>query len=263
MKNKLDINALTVSFVILFSILIIFPTAVLVFKVEVEGLTRILNDSYFWNSICNTFVAAFGAAILGLIVAIGFGYFHVFHQQSIIYRVANVFNDLPIALPHTVAGLALLIAFGRNNFGFVSKTGFAFNLFAVTIAMFFVSYPLCARTIAASVDKMDREMISVARTLGDSPCRAYFWVVLPSISEGLFSGTLLAFSRALSEFAAVIMFGGNLPGKTQTLASYVFTKVEEGETQMAIAASVCCILLSLFIVVVLTIGRRIRDAKNQ
>ncbi|MBE5780307.1 MAG: ABC transporter permease subunit [Clostridiales bacterium] len=195
-------------------------------------------------------------------MAVGFGYFHVFHRNSWFYKIANLFNDLPIALPHTVAGLALLIAFGRNNFGFVSNTGFAFNLFAVMISMFFVSYPLCARAIASGVDQIDQEMISVARTLGDSPVQAYFKVVLPSIGEAVFSGTVLAFSRALSEFAAVIMFGGNLPGKTQSLASYVFTKVEEGETEMAIAASVFCILLSLAIVLFLSIRRRVKNARN-
>ncbi len=263
MLNKDKYNFVTVVFVIFFALLIIYPTVSLVSKLEADGLSRILNDKYFWMSIRNTFVAALGAALLGLFLAIGFGYFHVFHQKSIVYKVANLFNDLPIALPHTVAGLSLLLAFGRNHFGFISRTGLAFNLFAVMLAMFFVSYPLCARNIASGVDKIDKEMIAVARTLGDSPVQAYFKVVLPSIGEALFSGAVLAFSRALSEFAAVIMFGGNLPGKTQSLASYVFTKVEEGETQMAIAASVFCILLSLLIVIILSVGRRIRDAKNQ
>jgi molybdate transport system permease protein len=262
MKNKGQFNIVTVLFVPLFALLIIYPTVALISNVRLEGMQRILEDPFFWRSVWNTFIAATGAAVLGLILAVGFGYFHVFHQDSVIYRVVNLFNDLPIALPHTVAGLALLIAFGRNNFGFVSRTGLAFNMFAVMIAMFFVSYPLCARSIASGVDQIDHEMIAVARTLGDSPVQAYFKVVLPSIGEAIFSGTVLAFSRALSEFAAVIMFGGNLPGKTQSLASYVFTKVEEGETGMAIAASVFCILLSLLIVLGLSIRRRLQHAEN-
>lgn len=263
MQSKDKYNFVTILFVVFFSLLIIYPTLALIFKLDSYGLQRILNDEYFWMSVSNTFISALGAALLGLLLAIGFGYFHVFHQDSIVYKIANLFNDLPIALPHTVAGLSLLLAFGRNQFGFISRTGLAFNLFAVMLAMFFVSYPLCARNIASGVDRIDKEMIAVARTLGDSPVQAYFKVVLPSIGEALFSGTVLAFSRALSEFAAVIMFGGNLPGKTQSLASYVFTKVEEGETQMAIAASVFCIILSLFIVIILSVGRKVRDAKNQ
>jgi len=263
MLSKNKINFVTVSFTLLFVLLIAYPIIALILKLDMYGLTRILEDSYFWRSVINTFIGAIGAAVLGLILAIGFGYFHVFHQNTFVYKIANLFNDLPIALPHTVAGLALLLAFGRNAFGFVGRTGLAFSLFAVMLAMFFVSYPLCARNIASGVDRIDKEIISVARTLGDSPVQTYFKVVLPTIGEALFSGAVLAFSRALSEFAAVIMFGGNLPGKTQSLASYVFTKVEEGETQMAIAASVFCILLSLLIVVGLSVVRRVRDAKNQ
>lgn len=262
MRNKGKINFVTVLFVPLFILLIIFPTVSLIAHIRIEGLKAICQDVFFWKSVFNTFIAALSASVLGLLLAIGFGYFHVFYPESIVYKIANLFNDLPIALPHTVAGLALLIAFGRNNFGFVSRTGLAFNMFAVTIAMFFVSYPLCARTIASGVDQMDQEMIAVARTLGDTPVQAYFKVVLPSIGEAIFSGAVLAFSRALSEFAAVIMFGGNLPGKTQSLASYVFTKVEEGETEMAIAASVFCILLSLLIVLILSIRRRMKHVEN-
>lgn len=261
-RSKNKVNSVDIVFTVLFALLIIYPTLALIFKVDRAGLTAILKDSYFWLSVKHTFIAAIGASLLGLLLAIGFGYFHVFRRESLIYKIANLFNDLPIALPHTVAGLSLLIAFGRNNFGFVSRTGLAFNLFAVLIAMFFVSYPLCARNIASGVDRIDKEMIAVARTLGDSPVQAYFKVVLPSIGEALFSGTVLAFSRSLSEFAAVIMFGGNLPGKTQSLASYVFTKVEEGETQMAIAASVFCILLSLLIVALLSAGRRRKNAED-
>lgn len=255
MKNN-KLNIVTILFVPLFFMLIMFPTIVLVSSSSIDGIKAILVDKFFLDSVKNTVLAALGAALLGLFLSIGFGYFHVFHQDSVIYKIANFFNDLPIALPHTVAGLALLLAFGRNNFGFVSNTGFAFNLFAVLLAMFFVSYPLCSRAIASGVDQIDKEMISVARTLGDTPVKAYFKVVLPSIGESIFSGLVLAFSRSVSEFAAVIMFGGNLPGKTQTLASYVFTKVEEGETDMAIAASVFCLILSLLIVLILDIRRR-------
>ena len=79
------------------------------------------------------------------------------------------------------------------------------------------------------------------------------------MGEAIFSGFILGFSRSVSEFAAVIMFGGNLPGSTQVLASYVFTKVEVGDLDMAVTAAVFCVLLSLVIVSVLSF-RRVRHA---
>jgi molybdate transport system permease protein len=124
--------------------------------------------------------------------------------------------------------------------------------------MFFVSYPLAARAVASGVDQMDRESIEVARTLGDTPTKAYLRIALPNLGEALFSGFVLAFARSLSEFAAVIMFGGNVPGSTQVLASYVFTKVEEGEVAMAVTASAFSVILALVLVALVGLGRRSR-----
>ena len=81
-------------------------------------------------------------------------------------------------------------------------------------------------------------------------------MVIPVLGEAIFSGFVLSFSRSLSEFAAVIMFGGNVPGMTQVLASYVFTKVEEGEVSMAVTASAVCIMLSLMLVLILRMRGR-------
>ncbi len=243
-------------FLPLFALLIFFPVLALIFNLTPEGVSATMKDPFFWNSVKNTMIAAISAAALAVVIAIGFGYYYLFNRDSVIYKIANLLNDLPVAIPHTVAGLALLLAFGRKNFGFVGKTGFAFSLFAVVLSMFFVSYSLAARTLISGVDQMEPEVIDVARTLGDSPAQAYFRVVLPLMGEALFSGFILAFARSVSEFAAVIMFGGNMPGKTQVLASYVFTKVEVGELDMAVTAGAFCVVLSLLIVLILNIRRR-------
>jgi molybdate transport system permease protein len=260
--NTLNKNIVAVLFTPLFLLLIVYPLVALLARLEWAGAVKTFADSYFWLSVRNTLCAGLLAALLSLVLAVGFGYCHLFLRHTLIYKVANLMNDLPIALPHTVAGLTLLIAFGRKNFGFIGETGLAFTLVAVVLAMFFVSYPLAARTVASGMDKMETEMIDVARTLGDTPVKAYVRVVLPTLGEALFSGFVLAFSRSLSEFAAVVMFGGNLPGSTQVLASYVFTKVEEGELEMAVTASAFCIFLSLLIVAVLSLRRRVWHAKG-
>jgi len=254
--NKAVINCI---FLPLFFLLIVFPIIALLINLDINGIKATMTDWYFWNSVKNTVIAAASAAALALVVAIGFAYYYLFHPNSLIYRIADLFNDLPIALPHTVAGLALLLAFGRNTFGFIGETGAAFTLVAVILAMFFVSYSLAARTLVSGVDQMEKEVIDVARTLGDNSAQAYCRVVLPMMGEALFSGFILGFSRSLSEFAAVIMFGGNLPGSTQVLASYVFTKVEVGDLDAAVTASVFCVLLSLLIVSLLSL-RRVRHA---
>jgi molybdate transport system permease protein len=260
--NSFNKNIVAVLFVPLFLLLIVFPLVALLARLEWSGVTKTFGDPYFWLSVRNTVCAGLLAALLSLVLAVGFGYCYLFLRHTLIYKLANLMNDLPIALPHTVAGLTLLLAFGRKTCGFLGETGLAFTLLAVVLAMFFVSYPLAARTVASGMDKMEAEIIDVARTLGDTPVKAYFRVVLPTLGEALFSGFVLAFSRSLSEFAAVVMFGGNLPGSTQVLASYVFTKVEEGELEMAITASCFCVLLSLLIVATLSLRRRMWHAER-
>lgn len=260
--NSFNKNIVAVLFTPLFLLLIVYPLVALLAHLEWIGVSKTFADTFFWLSVRNTLIAALLAALLSLVLATGFGYCYLFLRHSLIYKVANLMNDLPIALPHTVAGLTLLLAFGRKTCGFLGETGLAFTLLSVVLAMFFVSYPLAARTVASGMDKMETEIIDVARTLGDSPVKAYFRVVLPTLGEALFSGFVLAFSRSLSEFAAVVMFGGNLPGSTQVLASYVFTKVEEGELEMAVTASGFCILLSLLIVAILSLRRRMWHAES-
>jgi len=248
-------NLIAVLFTPFLLLLVVYPMVALLAHLDWDGVAKTVADRFFWDSLMNTVIAAFLAATLAVIMAIGFGYTHLFQRHTLVYKVANLMNDLPIALPHTVAGLALLLAFGRNAFGFVGPTGLAFTLTAVVLAMFFVSYPLAARAVASGVDQMDPEIIDVARTLGDTPTYVYLRVALPTLSEALFSGFVLAFSRSLSEFASVIMFGGNVAGSTQVLASYVFTKVEEGELEMAVTASAFCILLALLLVASVSLGR--------
>ena len=245
--HSINKHGVAVLFAPLLLLLVVFPVAAILGNLEWQAVCQTFVDPHFWDSVINSLLAATAAAVLGVLMALGFGYCHLFLRHGWLYRIANFMNDLPIALPHTVAGLALLLAFGRRTFGFVGPTGLAFTVLAVTLAMFFVAYPLAARTLASAVDGMDRGHIDVARSLGDSPTQAYLHVVIPNIGEGICSAFLLAFSRSLSEFAAVIMFGGNVPGSTQVLASYVFTKVEEGELAMAVAASAFCILLSLLV----------------
>ncbi len=255
-------NLIDVLFVPLFALFVVYPLAALLGRLSLEGMTVTFADLFFWQSLKNTLIAALAASLMSLLLALGFGYYHLFGRNTLVYRIANLMNDLPIAIPHTVAGLALLLAFGRNSFGFVGRTGLAFTLVAVVLAMFFVSYPLAARTIASGVDQIDPEMVAVARTLGDIPYKAYLRVVIPALGEALFSGFVLSYARSLSEFAAVAMFGGNVPGSTQVLASYVFSKVEEGELGMAITASAVCIAISAILVTILSLvnHRRLKNA---
>ncbi len=242
--------------------LILFPIFMLIINMDMNGISKILKDQYFLYSVKNTLIAGTVASTISIIFALGFGYYHLFFKDTFSYKLINVINELPVVLPHTVAGLALLLAFGRNTMGFISNTGLAFSFAALIIGMVFISYPFASRTLSSSIDLIDENIINVARTLGDSPQEVYFKVVIPHIKKSLISAFLLSFSRTISEFAVLMIFAGNIPRKTQVISSYVFTKIEEGEIELAITASVFSLVFSLILICLMNVieGRNKKNA---
>jgi molybdate transport system permease protein len=134
--------------------------------------------------------------------------------------------ELPLVLPPAVAGVGLLVAFGR--LGLLGSTfdtlgiDVAFNQAAVVMAVTFVASPLYMRQAIASFEAVDSNLVAASRTLGASPERTFFRVVLPLARGGLAAGAALALARGLGEFGATIMFAGSFQGVTQTLPLAIY-----------------------------------------
>lgn len=130
--------------------------------------------------------------------------------------------DLPIALPPTIAGVALLTAFGRNGLlGEPLESWFGatigFSTTAVIMAQLFVGAPFYVRAARAGFAGVDARYERVAHTLGASPARAFLRVTLPLSWPALAAGAALCWARALGELGATLIFAGNLRGETQTM----------------------------------------------
>ena len=124
--------------------------------------------------------------------------------------------ELPIVLPPAVAGIGLLVAFGR--FGLLGSTlersgsRFRSRRRRSTIAVTFVAGPFYIRQAIAAFEAVDPNLVAASRTLGAGPVRTFFRVMLPLARGGLVAGEALAFARGLGEFGATIMFAGSLQG---------------------------------------------------
>jgi len=148
---------------------------------------------------------------------------------------------LPLVLPPVVAGLGLLLAFGRA--GLLGHTLDAFGMhvpfstFAVVLAQTFVAAPLYVNAARAAFERTDREALDAAATLRASPVYAFCRVTLPPALAALGAGITMSAARGLGEFGATITFAGNLPGVTQTmpLAAYV---AAQSDMDAAVAISV-------------------------
>ena len=149
--------------------------------------------------------------------------------------------ELPLVLPPAVAGIGLLVAFGR--FGLLGSTFQAagitipFTQTAVTLAVAFVASPLYIRQAIAAFEAVDPNLVAASRTLGAGPARTFFRVVLPLARGGLAAGEALAFARGLGEFGATIMFAGSLQKVTQTLPLAIYAEFEVNfDVTLAISA---------------------------
>ena len=138
--------------------------------------------------------------------------------------------ELPIVLPPVVAGVALLMAFGRNGVlgPFLDSFGVSlpFTTVAVLLAQIFVAAPFYIRAAQARFVALPRELEEAARIDGADTGAVFRHVILPLSSRALLIGLMLSWARALGEFGATILFAGNLPGSTQTMPLLVYGALE-------------------------------------
>jgi molybdate transport system permease protein len=158
-----------------------------------------------------------------------------------------VLLDLPIVLPPSVAGLALLLTFGsRGAIGSgltLLGVEVPFTVGAVVIAQAFVSAPLFIRSARAGFLQVNRELEDGARVDGASEAAVFRRITLPIASGALAAGLVLAWARAMGEFGATIMFAGNIQGRTQTLPLAVYSEFQavDGLDRSVAAAAVLAI----------------------
>jgi molybdate transport system permease protein len=225
------------------ALLLVVPPADLVDHLRSPMALRAL-----WLSVRTTVVATLLAAVLGSPLA------YLLARYSFRGRdLLDTLVDLPITIPPVVAGVALLLAFGRRGllgrhleaFGAVIP----FTTVAVVMAQLLIASPFFVKAARAGFESVDPRLEAAARTLGASRWRVFWTVTVPLARPALVSGVVLAWARALSEFGATMMFAGNFPGRTQTLTLAVMTALES-DLETAVAVSAVTLGLALVALVV-------------
>jgi molybdate transport system permease protein len=171
--------------------------------------------------------------------------------------------DLPIVLPPAVAGIALLVAFGRNGLvgRWLAEAGVTvgFTTIAVVMAQIFVSAPFYVIAARGGFARVDSDVEAAAADLGATPGQVFRTVTLPLIAPSLIAGAVLAWARALGEFGATIMFAGNFPGVTQTMPLAIYGRFGAGDLSTALLLSVVLLVASLMVLLGVRIaGQRVR-----
>jgi molybdate transport system permease protein len=171
--------------------------------------------------------------------------------------------DLPIVLPPSVAGIALLMAFGRQGLigSWLNSIGISlpFTTAAVIMAQVFVSAPFLVRSARVGFSAIDPQLEEAAKVEGASSWHVFQHIMLPLASRALLTGIVLTWARALGEFGATLLFAGNLEGKTQTMPLAIYVGFEQG-LGTALVLSVVLLVVSFLL---LTLLRKLEIQSQQ
>jgi molybdate transport system permease protein len=176
--------------------------------------------------------------------------------------------DLPIVLPPAVAGLALLLVFGRR--GLLSAPfeilGIAvpFTAIAVILAQTFVAAPFFIRSARTGIAAVDRDLEDAARVDGASERQLFREITVPLASAALAAGLVMTWARSLGEFGATIMFAGNVEGRTQTLPLVVYGEFQGGDLDASIAAAAILVIAAFGVLIAVRVFHwgRVLDARG-
>jgi molybdate transport system permease protein len=165
-----------------------------------------------------------------------------------------------MVLPPSVAGIALLIAFGRRGLVGQALTdagiSIAFSTVAVVLAQTFVAAPFYIKTALGGFAAVDRDLEQAAMVDGAGPLQVFGRITLPLAWPVLLGGLVMSWARALGEFGATIIFAGNFPGRTQTMPLAIYIGFE---LDLAIALTLALILLGASFLVLFVVKALLRQ----
>ncbi|NLE07664.1 MAG: ABC transporter permease [Dehalococcoidales bacterium] len=206
-------NRLTVTFFLLGAVIFLFVVVPLLKMIissvsSPDTLWATITDPTVTGSIVLTLSAALIATFIGFVLGVPLAYL-LARTSFPGKRFIEGLIDVPIVIPHSAAGIALLFVFGRRYLvgQFFANFGITFvdSIAGIVIAMMFVSIPFLVDSAKEAFLKVDVRMEKVARTLGASPWQSFFKVTFPLAWRGILSGSIMMWARGISEFGAVVI----------------------------------------------------------
>lgn len=237
------------AFLVLF---IIGPLLRLLLLASPRTLGEALRDAELRDSIVLTVVTASVATLITVLFGVPLAYLlarRPFPGRRIVQGVI----DLPVVIPHPVAGLALLLFLGRRSpiGGALAQLGLEFvsHVPGIIAAMLFVSAPILVSGAREAFRSVDPQLERVARTLGDTAWGAFRRVTLPLAGRGILAGSILAWGRSVSEFGSIVIITYN----PKVASIYIFDRFTAFGLQAAVPAAVILLLVALTVFLVVRV----------
>lgn len=204
-KKSFTVLLITLAFIIVFFLSV--PILKMFVGVGSDKLIETIKDGEVLSSIWLTMKVSAWAMMFVLITGLPLAYIiarYNFPGRSLIESII----DIPVMIPHTAAGIALLTTFGDTFLGdFFKFFGIEFvgTEYGIMIAMMFLSAPFLINSAKDGFRKVDVKLEKVARTLGASPLSVFFRITIPNAKKDIINGALMMWSRGLGEFGAVVI----------------------------------------------------------
>lgn len=215
----------------------------------------------FWDPLLLSIKIALTSTPITLIVAMFFVKVLQKGRKTIKLLIELVLL-LPLVLPPSVVGFVLIVIFGRSSLigkwiDDIFHTTIMFTWWAGVIAAIIVSIPLMYQSLVRGFSEIDQSLLGAAKVDGSNGWQLFWRIELPLALPAIISGITLSFARAVGEFGATLMFAGNIPNKTQTTATAIYSAMEAGNMKLAWTLVGILIIFSfLLLTIIQLIGYR-------
>jgi len=234
------------------------PVVAILLRVSPAGLLENLNNRTVVQAISLSLTTTAITLVISMVAGTPVAYLLARYR----FRgrmVLDTLIDLPMVLPPSVAGIALLVAFGRRGlFGsYLTDAGIelAFTQAAVVLAQTFVAAPFYIKAAIAGFAGVERDLEQAAQIDGAGAWQVFRYITLPLAATSLIGGAVMTWARALGEFGATIIFAGNFPGRTQTMPLAIYLGFE---LDLNIALTLSVLLLGTSFAVLFVVKRVLR-----
>ena len=238
---------------ILLALLVLGVVAALFLPLSPAGALRAMTSPETLFALRLSLGTSLAATAAAVILGVPSGYVlarHSFPGKAIL----DTFLDLPLVMTPLIAGVGLLFLFGKAGFGTVLSgwgVQVLFTPLGAVVAQAFIAAPIVTRSSRAAFESLNRRYEWAGETLGLRPSQVFFQVTLPMARQGILSGTILAWARAVGEFGATLMVAGATRFHTETLPMAVYLNITSGELEVALSAALILLAAGFAMVLLL------------
>jgi molybdate transport system permease protein len=264
LKCNVSTESLLLSFaaigILIYMVLIVLPILSILKVSGVSSLINAITDAGNVEALRLSFYTTALSLLLTFALGTPVVYYICCSKNSFIKKATSIMVSIPSVLPPAVAGIGLLLAFGRNGIlgAYFSKLDIeiVFTPIAVILAQFFVSSAFYIQILKNGVDAVSPEIFEASYVFGAGRAETFYKVIIPMLRKNVIAGLVVSWTRALGEFGATIMFAGNVFGKTRTMPLQIYTLMQ---TDIKLAAAVSVILFLISFIILWTVNSLLKD----